>query len=61
MRPTPALLVLAGAGVLMLVFAIITPADVDLWLSGTLEEVLEQQKPADDKAIVLMPKTKDAA
>jgi putative SOS response-associated peptidase YedK len=40
---------------------LMTPEDVDRWLSGTLEEALELQKPADDKAIVLLPKTKDAA
>jgi len=40
---------------------LMTPADVDRWLTGTLEEALELQKPADDQAIVLLPKEKKAA
>lgn len=38
-----------------------TPADVDRWLTGTLEEALELQKPAGDEAIVLLPPEKKAA
>lgn len=40
---------------------LMTPADVDRWLNGTLEEALELQKPAADQAIVLMPPEKKAA
>ena len=34
---------------------LMTPEDVDRWLTGTLEEALELQKPANDEAIVITP------
>lgn len=39
---------------------LMTPDDVDRWLTGTLEEALELQKPAEDGAIELMPAEKRA-
>lgn len=40
---------------------LMTPADVERWLTGTLEEILELQKPAPDRAIVLLPPAKKVA
>ena len=34
---------------------LMTPEDVDRWLTGTLDEALELQKPANDEAIVITP------
>jgi putative SOS response-associated peptidase YedK len=40
---------------------LITPADVDQWLTGSMDEALKLQKPAPDKAIVVQPPEKKAA
>ena len=38
-----------------------TEADVEQWLTGTPEEALELQKPADDAAIVVWPREENGA
>jgi putative SOS response-associated peptidase YedK len=40
---------------------LMTAEDVERWLTGTMEEALELQKPAEDKAIVVQPPEKKAA
>ena len=40
---------------------LMTAADVEQWLTGTLQEALELQKPASEKAIVVRPPEKTAA
>jgi putative SOS response-associated peptidase YedK len=40
---------------------LMTHEDVERWLTGTMDEALELQKPADDAAIIVQPPEKKAA